>query len=87
MPKKRNYYTESKKSKIAIAAIEGKLPQAQLTSESVLIPRKLKPGNKQHYRQLKMRSLMQEPRISMISRNLSMHCMKKLVDCKRSYPG
>ena len=33
MPKKRNYYTASKKSKIAVAAIEGKLTQAQLTSE------------------------------------------------------
>lgn len=33
MSKKRNYYTASKKSKIAIAAIEGKLTQAQLTSE------------------------------------------------------
>ena len=33
MTKKRNYYTASKKSKIALAAIEGKLTQAQLTSE------------------------------------------------------
>lgn len=33
MPKKRHYYTASKKSKIAVAAIEGKLTQAQLTSE------------------------------------------------------
>jgi len=33
MPKKRNYYTASKKSKIAVSAIEGKLTQAQLTSE------------------------------------------------------
>ncbi len=33
MPKKRNYYTVSKKSKIAVAAIDGKLTQAQLTSE------------------------------------------------------
>ena len=33
MIKKRNYYTASKKSKIAVAAIEGKLTQAQLTSE------------------------------------------------------
>tara|TARA_B100001079_G_scaffold176918_1_gene151912 strand:- start:511 stop:804 length:294 start_codon:yes stop_codon:yes gene_type:complete len=33
MSKKRNYYTASKKSKIAVAAIEGKLTQAQLTSE------------------------------------------------------
>lgn len=33
MTKKRSYYTASKKSKIAIAAIEGKLTQAQLTSE------------------------------------------------------
>ena len=32
MTKKRNYYTASKKSKIALAAIEGKLTQAQLTS-------------------------------------------------------
>lgn len=33
MTKKRNYYTASKKSKIAIAAIEGNLTQAQITSE------------------------------------------------------
>lgn len=33
MTKKRSYYTASKKSKIALAAIEGKLTQAQLTSE------------------------------------------------------
>lgn len=33
MSKKRNYYTSSKKSKIAIAVIERKLTQAQLTSE------------------------------------------------------
>lgn len=33
MTKKRSYYTSSKKSKIAIAAIEGKLTQAQLTSQ------------------------------------------------------
>lgn len=33
MPKKRNYYTAAKKTKIAIAAIENKLTQAQLTSE------------------------------------------------------
>lgn len=33
MTKKRDYCTASKKSKIAVAAIEGKLTQAQLTSE------------------------------------------------------
>ena len=33
MTKKRNYFTTSKKSKIAIAAVEGKLTQAQITSE------------------------------------------------------
>jgi len=33
MTKKRNYYTTSKKAKIAIAAIESKLTQAQITSE------------------------------------------------------
>ena len=33
MTKKRNYFTSSKKSKIAIAAIEGKLTQAQISSE------------------------------------------------------
>jgi transposase len=33
MSKKRNYYTASKKSKIALAVIDGKLTQAQLTSE------------------------------------------------------
>ena len=33
MTKKRNYFTASKKSKIAIVAVEGKLTQAQITSE------------------------------------------------------
>lgn len=33
MSKKRNYYTAAKKAKIAIAAIENKMTQAQLTSE------------------------------------------------------
>ena len=33
MSKKRNYYTASKKAKIALAAIEGNKTQAQLTSE------------------------------------------------------
>ena len=33
MTKKRSYFTASKKSKIAIAAVEGKLTQAQITSE------------------------------------------------------
>lgn len=33
MTKKRSYFTASKKSKIAIVAIEGKLTQAQITSE------------------------------------------------------
>jgi len=33
MTKKINYYTASKKSKIVLAAIEGKLTKAQLTSE------------------------------------------------------
>ena len=42
MPKKRNYYTASKKSKIAIAAIEGKLTQAQLTSEYGVHPTQIK---------------------------------------------
>jgi transposase-like protein len=31
--KKRSYFTASKKSKIAIVAVEGKLTQAQITSE------------------------------------------------------
>lgn len=42
MTKKRNYYTASKKSKIAIAAIEGKLTQAQLTSEYGVHPTQIK---------------------------------------------
>jgi transposase len=42
MSKKRNYYTASKKSKIAIAAIEGKLTQAQLTSEYGVHPTQIK---------------------------------------------
>lgn len=42
MSKKRNYYTASKKSKIAIAAIEGKLSQAQLTSEYGVHPTQIK---------------------------------------------
>jgi transposase len=42
MIKKRNYYTASKKSKIAIAAIEGKLTQAQLTSEYGVHPTQIK---------------------------------------------
>lgn len=33
MTKKRNYFTASKKSQIAIVAVEGKLTQAQITSE------------------------------------------------------
>jgi transposase-like protein len=33
MPKKRKNYTVAQKSKIAIAAIEGKLTYSQLTSE------------------------------------------------------
>ena len=33
MTKKRNYFTASKKAKIAIVAVEGKLTQAQITSE------------------------------------------------------
>ena len=33
MTKKRNYYSASKKAKIALAAIENKLTQAQITSE------------------------------------------------------
>lgn len=33
MTKKRSYFTASKKSKIAIVAVEGKLTQAQITSE------------------------------------------------------
>ena len=33
MSKKRSYFTTSKKSQIAIAAVEGKLTQAQITSE------------------------------------------------------
>lgn len=42
MSKKRNYYTASKKSKIAVAAIEGKLTQAQLTSEYGVHPTQIK---------------------------------------------
>ena len=42
MTKKRNYYTASKKTKIAIAAIEGKLTQAQLTSEYGVHPTQIK---------------------------------------------
>lgn len=42
MSKKRNYYTASKKSKIALAAIEGKLTQAQLTSEYGVHPTQIK---------------------------------------------
>lgn len=33
MSKKRSYFTASKKYQIAIAAVEGKLRQAQITSE------------------------------------------------------
>jgi transposase len=33
MTKKRSYFTASKKSKITIVAVEGKLTQAQITSE------------------------------------------------------
>ncbi|CAN5355992.1 hypothetical protein BH10PSE19_BH10PSE19_22620 [soil metagenome] len=33
MTKKRSYFTALKKSKIAIVAVEGKLTQAQITSE------------------------------------------------------
>lgn len=33
MTKTHSYYTASKKSKIAIAAVEGKLTQAQIRSE------------------------------------------------------
>ena len=33
MTKKRSYFTSSKKSKIAVVAVEGKLTQAQITSE------------------------------------------------------
>ena len=33
MTKVRSYFTASKKSKIAIAAVEGKLTQAQISSE------------------------------------------------------
>jgi transposase len=33
MTKKRSYFTASKKSKIAVLAVEGKLTQAQITSE------------------------------------------------------
>jgi len=33
MTKTRSYFTVSKKSKIAIASIEGKLTQGQITSE------------------------------------------------------
>jgi transposase-like protein len=33
MTKARSYFTASKKSKIAIAAVEGKLTQAQISSE------------------------------------------------------
>ena len=43
MTKKRNYYTASKKSKIALAAIEGKLTQAQLTSEYGVHPTQINP--------------------------------------------
>ena len=43
MSKKRNYYTASKKSKIALAAIEGKLTQAQLTSEYGVHPTQINP--------------------------------------------
>lgn len=42
MTKKRNYYTALKKSKIAIAAIEGRLTQAQLTSEYGVHPTQIK---------------------------------------------
>ncbi|CCD08736.1 Transposase IS3/IS911 family protein [Legionella pneumophila subsp. pneumophila] len=42
MTQKRNYYTASKKSKIAVAAIEGKLTQAQLTSEYGVHPTQIK---------------------------------------------
>jgi transposase len=38
----RNYYTALKKSKIALAAIEGKLTQAQLTSEYDVHPTQIK---------------------------------------------
>jgi len=33
MTKTRSYFTASKKSKIAVVAVEGKLTQAQITSE------------------------------------------------------
>ena len=33
MTKKRSYFTASKKAKIAVVAVEGKLTQAQITSE------------------------------------------------------
>ena len=37
MTKTRSYFTASKKSKIAIAAVEGKLTQAQITSDATQI--------------------------------------------------
>lgn len=42
MSKRRTYYTASKKSKIALAAIEGKLTQAQITSEYGVHPTQIK---------------------------------------------
>ena len=42
MSNKRAYYTASKKAKIAIAAIEGKLTQAQITSEYGVHPTQIK---------------------------------------------
>lgn len=42
MSKKRNYYSPAKKAKIATAAVEGKLTQAQLTSEYGVHPTQIK---------------------------------------------
>lgn len=42
MKKKRSYYSATKKTKIAIAAIEGRLTQSQITSEYGAHPTQIK---------------------------------------------
>lgn len=49
MTNKRNYYTASKKAKIALASIESKLTQAQITSEYEVHATQIKAWKQEAY--------------------------------------
>ncbi len=82
MTKTRSYFSTSKKSKIAIVAVEGKLTQALITSEYGV-----KHGSKPLCRRLMMFFLAPMKRINRHKNNLLTIYIKKLAVFKHNFHG